>query len=205
MNERKRILIGLPSNGFIKTETVSSLLYMMACSPVEYTMFTPMSCYIHMNREKCAQVALEMEADYLLFIDADMIFPEDALIKLLELDKDISSVTYNFREFPKRSVVSLDEKYDSDYIVGDDVTERPIPLEKINNPFRCKSAGTGFMLIKTDVFKNIPRPWFFFEPETDTQGAVGEDNWFCDRAIENDYEIWIDPSIKMGHIGNMVY
>lgn len=205
MNERKKILIGLPSNGFIRTETVTSLLYMMANSPVEYTMFTPMSCYIHMNREICVKIALEMNADYVLFVDADMIFPENSLNKLLNLNVDIASVTYNFRELPKRSVVSLDEKYDEDYIIDDSVTERPIPLEKIKNPFRCKSAGTGLMLIKTEVFRNIPKPWFFFQPETDTQGAIGEDTWFCDKAIEHNYEIWIDPSIKVDHIGTMVY
>jgi GT2 family glycosyltransferase len=203
--ELRKIVVGLPSCGLVRVETVVSLSNMLANSQVAYQLYAPMSCYIHMNREETVKKALADEADYILFVDADMEFPYDALTKLLTMDKDIASVTYNFRELPKRSIVKLDEKYDSDYAVDDSVTERPIPLNKINNPFRCASAGTGLMLIKVDVFRKMQRPWFFFTPETDTQGAGGEDVWFCDRAREYGYEIWIDPSIQVDHIGTARY
>ena len=30
---------------------------------------------------------------------------------------------------------------------------------------------------------------------------MGEDFLFCDRARELGYEVWIDPTIKLGHMG----
>jgi len=207
MNELKKILICIPSCGFIKTETVASLVNLLGSTPVNYQFYAPMSCYIHMNREESVQRAFEMGADYILFIDADMIFPTDALTKLLNLDKDIASVTYNYRRLPQTSIVTLDEKYDADYQDVDDTKTKDgqIPLSAIKNPFRVKACGGGFLLIKMDVFNKIKRPWFFFEPETETTQPVGEDVWFCDRARELGYEIWIDPSIEMGHVGNIIY
>jgi GT2 family glycosyltransferase len=138
-------------------------------------------------------------------VDADMCFEANALNKLIELNKDISSATYNYREYPKRSIVSLSDEYVDEYIVDDTVTERPIPLEKIKNPFRCKSAGGGFILIKTDVFRSMKRPWFYFEPQTETAGPVGEDVWFCDKARQHGYDIWVEPSIEIGHIGTTIF
>lgn len=205
MSELKKVIISMPSGGAIRTETVSSLVHMLAETPMEYLLHTPMSCYIHINREKSVEYALELGADYLLFIDGDMVFPTDALNKLFALDKDIASVTYNFRSYPQLSIVKLDEQYDAEYQVDESVVERPIPLSAIKNPFRVAGAGTGFMLIKMDVFKKIKRPWFFFKAEGDGVAPVGEDIYFCDKAREHGYEIWVDPSIQMGHLGTVAF
>jgi glycosyltransferase involved in cell wall biosynthesis len=205
--ELPSIVIGLPSCGFVRTETTSALLYMMAETQCQYQVSTPMSCYIHMNRTDVIKQALSVDAKYVLFVDADMYFPPDALNKMLALDKDVVSATYNFRKYPLCSVVKLHEDYDSDYTVDETVTERPIPLNKIKNPFRVGAAGTGLMLIKTEIFKNLPKPWFFFvaENEEENISPIGEDIWFCNLARTHGYEIWIDPSINVGHIGTVMF
>jgi GT2 family glycosyltransferase len=197
----------MPSTGFARIETVYHLVCMLAETPCQYQMSNPVSCYVHMNRIDVVKHALAIEAEYILFVDTDMTFPSDALNKLLALNKDIASVTYNFRRQPLCSVVKLLEEYDEDYQDVEIGTEQPIPLEKIKNPFRVGAAGTGFMLIKTEVFKNLPHPWFFFDFEDESIGKppIGEDIWFCNKAREKGYEIWVDPSIKVGHIGTVVF
>lgn len=205
MSEYKKVVISVPSGGFVRVETMASLVHMLAETPIQYGMHTPMSCYIHLNREKSVEYALQVDADYILFVDGDMTFPTDAANKLLALNVDIAGASYNYREAPRRSIVKLDEMYDAEYTVPDSVTERPIPLNMIPHPFRCAHAGTGFMLIKMDVFKAIPRPWFFFEPDIDEKGPVGEDVWFCELARKNGFDIWIEPSIQMGHIGSVIF
>jgi GT2 family glycosyltransferase len=30
---------------------------------------------------------------------------------------------------------------------------------------------------------------------------IGEDFLFCDRAREAGFEVWVDPTIKLGHMG----
>ncbi len=34
---------------------------------------------------------------------------------------------------------------------------------------------------------------------------MGEDYLFCDRARAIGYEVWIDPTIKLGHMGVQEY
>jgi hypothetical protein len=204
-----KLVIGLPSGGTIRVETAKDMALLLANTgvPLIFDIATPQSCYIHMNRERCVEYALEMGADYLLFIDSDMTFLPDSLAKLLALNVDISSATYNMRKLPKCSVVKLLDEYAmaGDYDVPDTVTERPIPLEKIPRPFRCGGTGGGFLLIKMDVFKKVTRPWFFFTPQLDGEDAIGEDIYFCNKARITGYEIWIDPSVKVGHIGSIVF
>ena len=36
-------------------------------------------------------------------------------------------------------------------------------------------------------------------------GYIGEDFLFCDRARELGFEVWIDPSITLGHMGVQEY
>jgi GT2 family glycosyltransferase len=207
MNDFPKVVIGLPSGGFVRTETLSCLVYMLAETPCQYQMSTPVSCYIHMNRIDIVKQSIAVEAEWILFVDGDMCFPPDALKKLFSLNKDIASVTYNFRKYPLCSVVKLHDDYDSDYQDVDPNVEKPIPLDKIRSPFRVGAAGTGFMLIKVDVFKKLDQPWFFFEAEDESIGKqpVGEDIWFCNKAREKGYEIWVDPSIKVGHVGTVIF
>jgi hypothetical protein len=37
------------------------------------------------------------------------------------------------------------------------------------------------------------------------EGYMGEDFLFCDRARELGFEVWIDPSISLGHMGVQEY
>ena len=54
---------------------------------------------VYESRNKLAKEAIEMGADYTLWLDSDMAFPPDTLFKLLEADKDIVRGLY-FRRSP---------------------------------------------------------------------------------------------------------
>lgn len=191
-----RVLVGIPNTGSIRIETMTSLINMLLNSPVEYSLYTPISCYVHMNREEIVKVAIKTGADYILFVDTDMKFPDDALNKMLSLDVEIVGAHYHLKKYPPTSVViQLDP-----------------PLDKLpETPIKVRALGTGLMLVKVDVFKKMRQPWFFFQPEivddsfTVIQKAVGEDVWFCDRARELGYDVWLEPSIVAGHIGEAVF
>jgi hypothetical protein len=184
-----KIMIGLPSLGTIRVETTVALCYMLANSSTHYILYTPVSCYIHESRNDIIRQAIKYDAKYVLFVDSDMIFPENALDTLVSRDVDIIGVNYNYKTYPSRFVTILDKT------IPDSITE----------PFKCLVAGTGFMLIKTEIFKKLPEPWFFFNPSTTTSEMMGEDVWFCNLARINDFDIWVDPTIKVGHIGTVIF
>jgi hypothetical protein len=185
-----KILIGIPTMGSVRIEMMSSLIYVLMNTPAECALYTPISCYVHMNREEIVKKALQTEADYIFFVDTDMKFPQDTLTKLLSMNVDIVGAVYNQRKSPPTSVViQLDP-----------------PVDRLpNEPIKVRAVGTGLLLVKIDVFKKMSRPWFFFEPELDDQKAVGEDVWFCDKAREMGYDIWIEPSIVTGHVGEVIF
>ena len=50
-------------------------------------------------------------------------------------------------------------------------------------------------MIKTDVLRKTPKPWFFGMEQT------GEDVAFCTKAKKHGATVWMDTSIKLGHLG----
>jgi hypothetical protein len=44
-----------------------------------------------------------------------------------------------------------------------------------------------------------------FDFKVTREGYIGEDFLFCDRAREAGYEVWVDPSITLGHMGVQEY
>ena len=61
----------------------------------------------------------------------------------------------------------------------------------------------GCMMIKTDILKNLPKPWFYHQYNKETDNFSGEDIWFCNTATQNGYNVWVDAdvSMKLAHIG----
>ncbi len=66
-----------------------------------------------------------------------------------------------------------------------------------------EGVGTAFLLIKTEVFKDILEKYntYPFQPIS----GYGEDLSFCVRARGCGYKIYIDHDLTIGHIGKKVY
>jgi GT2 family glycosyltransferase len=58
-------------------------------------------------------------------------------------------------------------------------------------------VGFGCCLIKASVFRNLAPPWFVY----DVGKNKGEDIYFCEKARDAGYEIWVDPSVRPRHLG----
>ena len=65
------------------------------------------------------------------------------------------------------------------------------------------SVGMGVMLIKANVFAKLAEPWFETPWRHDKRGYIGEDVFFCKKAREAGFKIWIDHDVskEIGHIG----
>ena len=153
------------------------------------------SCEIASSRTWLVQNALKAGATHLLFVDSDMVFPYEVIPLLLAHNKDIIGVEYNRRKFPLEG------------------TSEPLTEKKEGGIYQAKYVGTGVMLINLSIFDKEwvdPKtgnktPWFSFGRDSQGALALGEDAWFCYSAQDNGHEVWIDPTIKVGHIGNYIY
>lgn len=180
-----KLAIAIPNTGVIKAQTVFCLVRALKDFPYDYTVFFKEGSILHSMREELAQKSLDLGCTHLLFIDSDMFFEKDAIIKLIKRNKDIIGVNYNRRKINGGSTVSN-------------------PIKK-NGLSKCEAVATGFMLIKTDVFRAMEHQWFFWESDKQGKILTGEDYWFCRKAKEMGYNIYVDFTLDIKHIGDYLY
>jgi GT2 family glycosyltransferase len=153
---------------------------------------------IHELRNRLFYQAKEEGADYIFFVDSDMVFPQDALEQLLDNNRgrDVVTGVYYQRYAPYLPVVfqSRENAYEDMYEIPD-------------KSFRVSACGAGFLLISKKVM-NL----FDMNDAKRTGGhpftpiinkdweAHGEDISFCIRMERMGIEIWADPTIKVGHV-----
>lgn len=199
MENKLKITLAVPTNRGLQAKTFQCLLEMVAKSQqYDFHIVVAGEGYtIAENRNYIAVQALNNNSDYLLMIDDDMTFEPELLNKLLANDKDIIGVAYHPRSETGQIIKYLDETHF-------------VKLEENNDPkykdtFECMATGTGIILIRCEVFKKMPRPWFAFEYYETGQCKLGEDWFFSREAKKAGFKIYTDPKIVVGHLGEIIY
>ena len=149
------------------------------------------------------------EADYLVFIDSDILFTPENLRRIFEdlrAGYDLVGGLFAVRGGTQPSSYAYNAVYHLD--------------GKINE---FEYLSSGFMGISRKLLekmvKEIPLPflhpndlkfWPFFEekqyPERESEGIfLSEDYEFCEKARSVGVKTYVDSSIQLGHIGEYVY
>jgi len=136
------------------------------------------------QRQELAQASLDAGATHIVFIDADMRFPKDAIFKLLMSGKDIIAANYCTRKLPLRSVAFADDETQERVYSGPDDTG----IQSV------AAVGMGLMAIRAEVFEKMPKPWFHIHYQNGVYS--GEDIWFCRGAREMGFEVFIDHDLS---------
>jgi hypothetical protein len=146
--------------------------------------------YLCSQRTDLIKSALEVKADYLLFIDSDMRFPKDTLTRLLKHHKDIIGANCKHRTADKCTAIKDGKEISSKDRTG---------IEEID------SLGFGVTLISLEVFEKVPEVWF--ATPYDGEKFVGEDRYFYHQAKQNGFQIWIDHDLskEVKHSGYKEY
>jgi hypothetical protein len=187
-----KIGIAIPHTGTINAKTVLSLIALLKYNKHDNLVYLKEGCYIHNSREELVKKAILDKCTHILFIDSDMFFEETALERLLARGKDIIGVHYNRRTTPLESTAKIS-------------IEERMKAESKKGLVLAQGLGTGFLLINTKVFDKIKHPWFFYEQSLQGDLLVGEDYWFCKRAIEAGLKVWCDMTVLVKHVGNYLY
>jgi len=148
------------------------------------------------QRQKLVMMAIKQGADYVLFLDSDMRFPPNLLERLLARNKDIVACNYATRRLPVKTVAFSDFA-ELKCIYSSDKTD----LEEVD------AIGMGAMLIKTEIFKKLPLPWFSISYLPSGNMYIGEDIYFCKLAQANGLKVYVDHDLSkdVRHIGVMEY
>lgn len=199
-----RLTIGICCGGTVRAETMSCLLANMnvlSAAGIPVGFLFQIGGYVDVNRNAIADTVLRDDTTHLMFLDADHTFPEDAILKLIKDDKDIVAGNYNTRLDPfssKQGYGPVTKMMVDGEIVSMLREDFPTGL------FKCYAAATGFMMIKKEAFDKLKRP--YFDARIDPDGKhFTEDIDFCMKANDAGLEVWVDPTIEIGHLGMTVY
>lgn len=193
----KKILIAVPCMDMVSARFAQSLATLRKVG--QCTVSFLIGSLVYDSRNKLAGLAMQMEADYIMWFDSDMVFRPDTLERMMQVmdenpDIEILSGLYVRRGAPFTPVIfSKLEVNEHGELEWDDVVNIP------DEPFEVAGCGFGGVLMKTDCLYEIASKenggmWF-----TPIAGA-GEDCAFCIRARESGYKIWCDPRIELGHM-----
>lgn len=146
-------------------------------------------------REKIAERAMDIEADYLFMFDDDMIMMPDLFERLYKHQKDIVAALAFSRLYPHTPVIyNLVEGYDA-VAQKKYYTNLAVKTYPKDTLLECDAVGFGAVLIDMKVLKKMEKPWFM-----STSGA-GEDVNFCWKAHDLGFHIFSDTATKIGHLG----
>lgn len=169
---------------------------------------------------------LETDCTHLLFIDSDIEFQPDAIIRALAYDKPIIAGAYPKKHLNKEAVKQ--GKTGANYAINFkvyDTQENKIRVE--NGIAEVLDASTGFFLIKREVIEKMIKeypelhykndsntdPKFnkymyaFFDTGIDPEDRryLSEDYYFCRLWQKLGGEIWVDLQTKLNHVGAYTY
>lgn len=145
---------------------------------------------VTLGRDKIVQSALYRipRPSHILFIDHDVLPRKNTLQRLLLHEKDIVAGVYPMMQRGNISwCLSREDPY------------KPLPLEELPRTlFKTEYVGCGMMLVKMEVFDKLEWPYWKneFAPAVKT---MGEDLYFCKKAREAGFDIWVDPMVKCNH------
>ncbi len=129
-------------------------------------------------------------------VDDDMMAPPDLFYKLVAHNKDIiAPLAFTRNPDHKPVIYETIEGYDRGVGSKFGLTRFVVNYPK-NKLVECDAVGFGAVLIKTDVFRKMPKPWFFGMEST------GEDITLCLKARKIGFSVWMDTSVKLGHLGS---
>lgn len=155
---------------------------------------------IFTQREKLAEEALADGAEYILWIDSDMRFPSNTLSVMLSRKLPILGVNATTRREPIIPTAGQLE------INNGLATFRKVESRGKQGVEKVTAVGFGVTLVNTEVFRQIPKPWFNVIWKDDGD-IIGEDVHFCVKAQDFGIDTYVDHDLSsmIKHIGTKEY
>lgn len=163
--------------------------------------------------------AEQIKASHVLFLDADMTWPDGMPSRMLRHHSvGMVSGVYHLKSWPywpvllerpfinnkPRKAKQVDGTVDDlppsyaveyHYIASSTLNESEL------QPMADGAIGMGCALVPMAAPRAFKRPWFEYMPDNVGLPSVTEDMAFCARSRAVGCPIWFDPTVKCGHIG----
>lgn len=188
-------------------------------------------------RNSLAYDFLETDCSHMMFIDADIGFNPADIPTMIDADKDIICGMYPKKEIDWIQVekavkagvpASMLSNYTGSFVVNA-VGDAETVEGTMNQPIEISNGGTGFMVIKREVFEGLigKVPTYtndmflavdterkqkviheFFATSIDADSGnrlLSEDYHFCKIARQAGYKVWAAPWAQLSHCGSYIF
>jgi hypothetical protein len=164
---------------------------------IDTHVFMDASTILLTQRERLATAAVNLGADYMLWLDSDMVFPATTAVRLMKHNEPVVAANYVRRQKPYKGVA-----YET---IGD--WQNPLPFDVQDELVPIEGIGMGCMLIKTSIFQELSKPWFDFQWSPESNDFLGEDMYLCQKINAAGYTIKVDTSLsqEMHHLGTYAF
>ena len=195
MKKPFKVMIAVPCMDYVHVDFMNSLLKLcqhLQHEGIVYRTEVLSGTLIYFARNNLANKAACEGFTHILFIDSDMVFDESIVETLQFVDKDIVCGAFQARRSPYGSCVFTSLN----------------PVRRVKEygmePFQVEGCGMACTMISTEVIKEVQSRYGNpFDPDKINGITFGEDTAFCWRARKCGYEIWCDPTARIGHIAHV--
>ena len=194
-------------------------------------------------RNYLADEFLRSDFDHLVFVDSDIQFEPYDILVMHHFAINNPDMGVICGPYPKKAIswekikMAVDKGYaDKDPqvledFVGDFVFNAIDGIEKfsVEEPVQVKEGGTGFMLVKREVFTKFDAMWpersykpdhartvnfdgsreimAYFDCVIDPESKryLSEDYMFCQYARKSGSKVWMLPWLKLKHAGTFIF
>lgn len=199
-----KVALCIPCQGYTQASFALALALLVAKTlkrdpALDMAILMAGSSILPESRNTLVTAALASEADYLLLMDADHVFPPDSLLRLLGHRCPVVGANYARRAQPTGPTARRsDGSGRSIPIYTTEEAAQSGELEEVDQ------IGMGLCLINASVFRAIGEPWFDFVREG--RQLIGEDTYFCQKARAAGFPIVVDHALswKVGHVHSRV-
>ena len=179
-------------------------------------------------RNGLVKMFYDTECTHLMFIDADISYKAEDILSMIDADKDIICGVYPKKRIAwekinnalAQGIIGEDLKHYTGDLVINKLNYIDTPIENKSEPVEIFNGGTGFMLIKREVFdllkphcptytndmlptqQEVVTEYFATSIEPDSNRLLSEDYHFCRLARLNGIKVWAAPWVELGHIGS---
>lgn len=213
------ILISLPCYGGLVNEKTTTSLFnlgkLLVRNNIDHGIMTVANeSLITHGRSRIANFFMNnTDFEYLFCLDADVAFKPEDMLKLYSYQKPIVSASYPMKTIPLRHCYEVFN-----------------PVKLCGNLIKIGGIGMGFVLIHRSVFEKLNKHYselkyfpglknsnypitekeyhnsYHYFAEMNKNGKyLGEDMSFFHRITDIGYDVWLDTSIELQHIGSHVF
>lgn len=219
-----KIALCIPAYGDVKAKFAQCLAAMIAHTlgakieldgepvEIEFETFIVSSSLLLESRNRLVVEAINWEADYMLWMDADHVFPCEALLKLLGRSKLVVGCNYARRFSPTSPTASKKgEDCEWDLVWTTKEKADALELEEVAH------LGLGFCLVDMRVYAILERqateegrphfwPLFDMPVKPDGIGCIGEDVRYFRMLRDAGIKVFLDHELswELGHIHEQI-